>query len=98
MNTYTHTHTHTIFIYMSGIKDDSCGRRGQAAPGAQVQKHKYWRNFLALLVQKVQRLTQLAHFSESFNANHDILITLTAQWWACLISMQLNTNEIISQV
>jgi hypothetical protein len=52
IHAHTHTHTHTIFIYISGVKDDSCGRRGQAAPGAQVQMYKYWRNFLALLVQK----------------------------------------------
>jgi hypothetical protein len=23
----SHIHTHTIFIYISGLKDDSCGRR-----------------------------------------------------------------------
>jgi hypothetical protein len=46
----SHIHTHTIFIYISGLKDDSCGRRGPAAPGAQVQKYQHWRNFLALLV------------------------------------------------
>ncbi len=41
-----------LHIYISGVKDDSCGRRGQAAPAAQVQMYQYRRNFLALLVQK----------------------------------------------
>jgi hypothetical protein len=62
MDTHTHTHTHTHYIHISGVKKDSCGRRGQAAPGAQVQSTNT-RNFLVLPVQKVQILTLLAQFS-----------------------------------
>jgi hypothetical protein len=36
---------------------------GDAAPGPQVQKYQYWRNFLALLLQKYKygRKQHLAH-------------------------------------
>jgi hypothetical protein len=43
-------HLKYTYIYFSGLKDDSCGRRGPGAPCAQVQKYQHWRNFLAFLV------------------------------------------------